>query len=204
MAKVDDAKKRSAIIAERIRKRTDTRLQGLIAEFKQPLSFSSSDNLMISPAAWSHVQSSGMEPKQVFAHPDLLLQHPETSEYYRGIALLSRKRVSAIATSVDSWEDAERRSHVNEEKCREVARLYNTVISSIIEGATDWTLENGYRNIVANMGITLDGAIRNLIGQDAENIVKERILKWLGDQGLIIKRDNRGAKFELPKDYSIC
>ena len=158
---------------------------------------------MISPEAWKYVEASDIDPRQVFAHPDLLYHHPEASEYYRGIALLPRKRVGAIATSVDTWEDPKRKSQVNKDKCKVVARLYNTVISSVIEGATDWTLDNGYRNIIANMGIALDGSIRNLIGQDAENIVKDRIRDWLDSRGLIIKRDNRGTEFELPKDYSM-
>ena len=201
MANLDDAKKRSSVLSDRIKQRTDVKLQKLIAGFEQQLTFSSPDDLMISPEAWKYVESSGIDPKQVFTHPDLLYRHPETSEYYRGIALLSRKRVAAIATSVDTWEDPERKSQVNEDKCKEVARLYNTVISSIIEGATDWTLDNGYRNIIANMGIGLDGSIRNLIGQDAENIVKDRIRDWLDSRGLITERDERGAEFKLPKDY---
>ena len=98
----------------------------------------------------------------VFAHPALLSQHPRTSEYYRGIALLSRKRVSEIAVSVDSWESGSRTT-VSEAQSTNIARLYNAVISSIIEGATGWTLENGYRNIIANMGIGLDGTVRNLL-----------------------------------------
>ncbi len=158
---------------------------------------------MISPEAWKYVESSGIEPREVFAHPDLLFHHPEASEYYRGIALLSRKRVAAIATSVDAWEDPKRKILVSEDKCIKVARLYNTIISSIIEGATDWTLDNGYRNIIANMGISFDGSIRNLIGQDAENIVKDRIRDWLDSRGLIVERDKRGIEFELPKGYSM-
>lgn len=201
MAKLDDAKKRSSVLSNRIKQRTDIKLQRLIAGFEQRLSFSLPDDLMISPQAWKYVESSGIDPKQVFTHPDLLYHHPETSEYYRGMALLSRKRVGAIATSVDTWEDPERNSQVNEDKCKEVARLYNTVISSIIEGTTDWTLDNGYRNIIANMGIGLDGSIRNLIGQDAEYIVKSRIRDWLDSRGLIIERDERGTEFKLPKDY---
>ena len=203
MAKLDDAKKRSAVLSNRIKQRTDIKLQELIAGFDKRLSFISPDDLMISPEAWKCVKLSGIDPKQVFAHPELLYHHPEASEYYRGIALLSRKRVGAIATSVDAWEDPERKSRVNEEKCKEVARLYNTVISSIIEEAIDWTLDNGYRNIIANMGIALDGSIRNLIGQDAENIVKDRIRNWLDSQELITKRDKRGTEFELPKGYSM-
>ena len=203
MAKLDDAKRRSLVLSERIRQRTDIKLQELVAGFEQQLSFSSPDDLMISPAALKYVQSSDIVPKRVFAHPDLLLQHPEASEYYRGIALLPRKRVTGLATSVESWEDPARKERVTEKQCKKVARLYNTVISSIIEGTTDWTIENGYRNIIANMGIGLDGSIRNLIGQDAEKSVKHRILEWLDSRGFIIKRDEQETKFDLPKGYSM-
>ena len=84
-----------------------------------------------------------------------------------------------------------------------VARLYNAVISSIIEGATGWTLENGYRNIIANMGIGLDGTVRNLIGRDAEQLVKGRITGWLERQQLIIQRNSDGTQFDLPGGYTM-
>lgn len=203
MAKLDDAKKRSSVLSEKIRQRTDIKLQKLIAGFEQQLSFVSPDDLMISSAAWQYVESSRIDPRKVFAHPDLLYHHPEASEYYRGIALLSRKRVASIATSVDSWEAPDRKKRVTAEQCKKVARLYNAVISSVIEGATDWTLDNGYRNIIANMGIGLDGSIRNLIGQDAEKSVKDRILEWLDNRGFIINRDERETRFTLPEGYSM-
>ena len=201
MTRLDDAKNRSSVLSNRIKQRTDIKLQELIAGFEQQLSFNSPDELMISQKAWQYVKASRIKPEQVFAHPDLLYHHPQTSEYYRGIALLSRKRVAAIATPVDTWEKPERKTRVSQDNCKKVARLYNTVISSVIEGTTDWTLDNGYRNIIANMGIALDGSIRNLIGRDAENIVKDRIRDWLDSRGLIIKRNKRGIKFRLPKDY---
>ncbi|MYH01996.1 MAG: XcyI family restriction endonuclease [Nitrospira sp. SB0675_bin_23] len=56
----------------------------------------------------------------------------------------------------------------------------------MIEDSADWTLENGYRNIVATMGISLDGMYRNKIGQMAEDIIKMRIIKWLKNRPLII------------------
>lgn len=204
MAKLDDARKRSFVLSERIRRRTDMRLQKRIAQFKPELSFLPLDDLIISVDAWDHVTSSDIDPEKVFAHPEMLRVYPETSEYYRGIALLSRKRVASLAGSVDSWENMDYRNSVAAtEKIKKVARLYNTVISSIIEGATDWTLQNGYRNIIANMGIGLDGSIRNLIGQDAENIVKERILHWLDTRGLVTSRSEQGRDFDLPKNYSM-
>ena len=36
----------------------------------------------------------------VFAHPDLLQQHPDATLYYRGIATLSLKRVSDMVTNL--------------------------------------------------------------------------------------------------------
>ena len=105
MAKLDDAQRRSAVIAERIRQRTALALRRSIATFEGALSFLPLADLMISEEAWRHVTSSDIDPKLVFAYPLLLRQNPRASEYYRGIALLPRKRVAEIAGAVDSWED---------------------------------------------------------------------------------------------------
>ena len=203
MAKLDDAQRRSAVIAERIRQRTDWALRESIAAFEGELSFLPLADLMISEDAWTHVTSSDIDPKLVFAHPLLLRQNPPASEYYRGIALLPRKRVAEIAGAVDSLEDENRKTVLREAHLLRVARLYNALISSIIEGADGWTLENGYRNIIANMGIGLDGTIRNLIGQDAERLIKDRIRRWLDSQQLINRRNAEGTHFELPAGYSM-
>ena len=205
MTTLDDAVRRSAIMEERIKQRSDIELRILIDSFSQPLDFTDLDDLMISEAAWNHVVASGIEPKAVFAHPNLLLEYPRISEHYRGIAILPQKRVAALAFSVASWEKPNRKTkaRVTAEKARAVAQLYNAVISSIIEGSTDWTLENGYRNILANMGIGLDGTMRNIIGQDAEQLVKQRIKEWLERDGLILASNAEGTQFELPSNYEM-
>lgn len=203
MAKLDDAKRRSEVISQRIQQRTDLALRQTIAEFSEKLTFEPLDDLMISQAAWDHVTSSGFDPKLVFAHPSLLGRHPRASAYYRGIALLPRKRVTELAGAVDSWEDGTRTTAVREAQALRVARLYNAVISSIIEGSIGWTLENGYRNIIANMGIGLDGTVRNIIGQDAEQIVKTRIKDWLDSRELIVQRNEEQTQFQLPNGYTM-
>ena len=48
-----------------------------------------------------------------------------------------------------------------------------------------WTLQNGYRNILATIGITQDGVLRNLVGQEGEVAVKERIAEWLAANNAI-------------------
>ena len=203
MAKLGDAQRRSAVIAARLQQRTDLVLRNLINDYDGELDFHPLDGLMISQKAWNYVQLSSFIPKLVFAHPSLLQAHPEASTYYRGVALLSRKRVSDLAVSVESWEERTRKTPVRENHLIRVVCLYNAVISSIIEGSNAWTLENGYRNIIANMGIGLDGTVRNIIGQDAEQLVKTRIKTWLENQGLIVDSNDDETRFSLVKGYSM-
>ena len=203
MTAIDDARIRSTLMSERIRLRTDQALREVIESFADELDFTPLDDLMISQQAWRFVVQSGIEPKRVFAHPLLLREHPQTSQYYRGIALLPRKRVADIAANVASWEDGSRRAPIKEEQSTSVARLYNAVTSSIIEGTTNWALENGYRNILANMGIGLDGTFRNIIGQDAEDLVKTRIKNWLKSRKLILEQNADATEFRLPNGYTM-
>ena len=195
MSDIKAAKIRSNALSERIRQRTDQAMLRLIQQYSGELIFYPLSDLMISDGAWEYVNRSDIEPKLVFAHPNMLSAHPETSQYYRGIALLSQKRAGA---QVAKWEDGSQKKPPSRQSCVKVSRLYNAVISSIIEGASDWTLENGYRNIVATMGIRLDGFFRNKIGQDAEELIKTRIAKWLQDRHLVsgVLGDN---VYELPK-----
>ena len=203
MSKWDDAQARSTMLAERIRQRTDLELRQWIADFDGKLDFSHLADLMISQDAWDYVASCGFDPKLVFAHPNLIQQNPRVSEYYRGVALLPRKRVADLAGPVVSWEQADTSVTVTETRSLRVAQLYNAVISSIIERATDWTLENGYRNIIANMGIGLDGTMRNVIGQDAEQVIKVRMREWLHSNELIVQENTQKTRFALPKGYSM-
>ena len=136
--------------------------------------------------------------KLVFAHPKVLATHPDTSLHYRGIATLSLKRVSSIAVSVDSWEKQPNRARVSYENALKVARLYNVVISSIISNSTDWSLEDGYRNVLATIGISLDETLRNIIGQEAEQAVKARIFEWLkGESGISYSTEVNGKSWLL-------
>ena len=114
---------------------------------------------------------------------------------------MPQKRVSDIAVPVSSWEDGSRKLPITEAQSAKVAQLYNAVISSIIEGTTNWTLENGYRNILANMGIGLDGTFRNIIGRDAESLVKTRLKNWLAGQQLILCQNEDATEFQLHNGY---
>ena len=189
MDSLNAAIERSVWFAERVRRRTDIHLRAKVAGYDRPLSFQPIESLLISLHAWRHIRAASIPPKLVFAHPDLLVDIPETSAYYRNMALLPQKRVSDLAANVKTWEEGTRRNPISNEVALGVSKLYNAVLSSIIEGSTEWTLDNGYRNIVASMGVGLDGTMRNVIGRDADIQVKSRLLTWLQGQGLVLRGD---------------
>ena len=155
---------------------------------------------MISERAWeSSCRIRRCIPSLCLPIPRSSKSFPKTSQYYRGVALLPQKRVREIACPVSSWEDGSRKSPIRDDQSLSVARLYNAVISSIIEGTTNWTLENGYRNVIANMGIGLDGTFRNKIGQDAEKLVKTRIKNWLAKPAVYLGAEmKRSQNIKLP------
>ena len=109
--------------------------------------------------------------------------------------------MSQSASNVTGWEEGTHSGSIHNDRALKVARLYNYAISTIIVGSTDWTMENGYRNIVATMGITLDGQFRNRIGRMAEAHIKGRILDWLKNRGLIAPEEELENKnYHLPND----
>lgn len=199
MRKLDDARFRSKMLGQLIQQRADTMLKSLIQNYEGELRFDPLENLMIGSAAWNHIETLDIRPELVFAHPDVLVAHPSTSQYYRGLALLSQKQVGQLATPVASWEDGSRKQPIKPETGLKVARLYNSVTSSMIEGSVDWTLENGYRNIIATMGISLDGMFRNRIGQMAEQLVKSRVVDVARQRGLVLTEESP-TRFGLLQD----
>lgn len=187
MADIDSALRKSRLFSELLRNRSDEALRKTVQDYTRRLEFHKLEDLAISPGAWAKIVESEIEPRLVFAHPNILQAHPKTSSHYRGIALLSQKQVGQLATQIAAWEDGSRKRPVTRSASVKVARLYNAVISCIIEDSTDWALEDGYRNILVTTGIRLDGMYRNRIGTLAEQLIKGRIVAWLRERTLIEK-----------------
>ena len=183
-SRLEESRQRALAISEAIRRRPDESVRETIQDYAKTLDFATRlEDLAIAEEAWEHIVQTRVAPKLVFAHPDLLRAHPETSLHYRGIATLSLKRVQAMAASVSRWEDGSLRRAPTLDRCTSVARTYNAVISVVVTGTDGWALENGYRNVLATIGITEDGSLRNLVGQQGEAAVKEGIIKWLENAG---------------------
>ena len=196
-ARTRDAIARARIIARRIGRRPDRQAFAAIEALEIDPHYDQCE-LCIATSAWRHVAEAGVKPRFVFAHPAILKPIPNASLHYRGIALLSLKRVQEIAGSVTTWERSPQTARVNDKKALRVCRLYNAVISSIIVDNTDWTFDNGYRNVLATIGITEDGSIRNIIGQEAEDAIKKRLVDWTRDKRLLLETKNAaGGEWSL-------
>lgn len=88
-----------------------------------------------------------------------------------------------------------------------MARGYNTFICSVVKNSTDWTLENGHRTILATLGITLDGKMRNRVGKIAEDRIRRLILNWLIEKDLVaaprLSKEDLQTAEHIPRVYEL-
>ena len=188
-------RERARFISNSIRQGADLRALAVIKDFDTPLDYGRDlKELGISDEAWILVRQRRIDPRLVFAHPTILMEHPGTSLYYRGITTLSLKRVQQLAGSVKTWEQRGSKATVSLERARKVACLFNRVTSELLEASTSFGHSEIQRNIIATMGSTLDGTFRNLIGQSAEKNIKSLILGWLEDESGIPHEQESGSK----------
>lgn len=191
---------RSLLISTSLQRRRDIEALELIQQFPDIPQWDLGE-LNIEDSVWEYVRKNGYDPKVVLCHPDVILYKPITSLYYRGLAGLSIKTAKTYMGAIESLEQGNPNAHLSKEKALLMAQTYNSFICPIIKGSKEWTPEDGYRNIIANLGISLDGSMRNKIGEIAEDRVATFILEWLNEKSLIIEPDNLDElllKEELP------
>ena len=173
---------RSQELARALQRRLDVQVKQTVERLVDDHRFSEPiENFLISQGAWEHVQSLNINPVSVFCHPEMLVNEPFISLYYRGISGLSLKEVQSQARAVINWErepaSRKRKPQIGLDAARQVSGLYNSFISSIIENTADWTLENGYRMIIASIGISFDGSMRNVMGRLPEFRIRRLLLQ---------------------------
>lgn len=196
-------KVKSLLIVTSLQKKRDIKAFELLSSIGLDLEWNPLSNLMIDNDAWDYVtQERKYDPKLVFCHPDVLIEKPATSLYFRGLTGLSIKAAKDYIGSIESLEHGNARARLDETKALKMARVYNTFICSIIKGSSDWTLENGKRTIIATLGITLDGVMRNKVGSIAEERVRNMVFEWLRENKLIIAPTDKEIqeREELPTE----
>lgn len=192
-------KVKSLLIATSLQKREDIKASKFIEEFSDDLEWQPLANLMIDADVWNYVTTTrNYNPKLVFCHPKILMAHPITSLYYRCLCGLSIKSAEAYFGAIKNLERGNTKIKLKSDKAVQMARTYNFFICSIIKGSTDWSLENGKRTIIATMGISLDGVMRNKVGEIAEDRIRGLILEWAVNKDLIVSVLSENYMEDIP------
>lgn len=179
---------KSVLIVTSLQKKSDLHARKLIQDYTGEPAWEPLSELSIEPEVWECVVTiREYDPKFVFCHPDVLLYKPATSIYYRGLCGLSQKAARGHFGAVKPLEEGKPDARLNASKALKMAQTYNRLICSAIKNSTDWTLEDGYRTIIATLGITIDGRMRNKIGGMAEEHIRTIILEYLIDNHLIVE-----------------
>jgi hypothetical protein len=178
---------RSLLIVTSLQKRKDIKALQSIESFSKELDWEPLEDLMIDRVVWKYVvHTMDYEPKYVFSHPSIIMFDKQTSLYYRCLCGLSLKSAKEYVGNVESMEEGKPKAKVSKDKALRLSQIYNTFMCSIIQNSIDWTLENGKRTIIATLGITLDGVMRNRIGEIAEERIRTLLLDWLIENNLIV------------------
>lgn len=200
-------KVRAILIASKLKEAPDQVTLDIITKSKKKLDWTNRKKIGIDEEAWAYATKTlGADPKFVFCHPDILQDDPQTSLYYRGLSTLSLKAARDYAGAVDALERGGKSRGLTAERAEQIASAYNKFISGVVSGVDDWTLEDGHRAIIATIGITLDGVMRNKIGEVAESRIRKMIVEWALEADLIESPEIDGEMLAgevLPKQYKL-
>jgi hypothetical protein len=149
----------------------------------QALDWNDLEALGISPTAWDVVQRRGNSACRFFCHPDVITKHPRLVFYYRCITGLPLKGVSRLAFATASIE-AGRGRPLTPDRALRLAKVFNEVMSSILDSDATFAYSDAVLLLHATAGITFDGSWRGEIGREAARRVKELVLAYFYRQEL--------------------
>lgn len=136
----------------------------------------------ISEDAWDIIQESGISPALVFVHPKVLKLNPSFLKFYRSVAMLPQKGLTAISkvANIDPIEkgkvDANR---IKAESITKLTKAINEVLSVVVTVASGLNEKRLEGMMYATAGTNIDGSWRNQIGAEGERVIRTIILSGL-------------------------
>lgn len=136
----------------------------------------------VSREAWHVLETGGIAPALVFVHPKVLRLNPEFLKYYRSVAMLPQKGLTALsgAHNIQRMElggvEAGKLPQVAVER---LARSINEVMSLVVELAAGLDERQIEGMMYATAGTNIDGSWRNQIGAEGERVIRKIILNGL-------------------------
>lgn len=151
--------------------------------------------LGISVAAWKKVIHRGIKPVAVFAHPDILMNIPGATGYYRMLSMASQKSMSRVGLPVTHYETGP--DTPNKSNAAAISNHLNQIISRLIEfdeqiDAREFDL---WRGMAA--GSQAQGSWQNTKGARVEVIIKGLFQRRLREKRWVVNEAEDGTKMEL-------
>ena len=146
------------------------------------LDWSKRNDLRISDEAWEIVTTSKINPALIFVHPKVIKLNPSFLKYYRSIAMLPQKGLTAISkvSNIDRIEKGLVDSNkIRSESISLLTKSINEVISMVVSVAVDLSEKRLEGMMYATAGTNIDGSWRNQIGAEGERVIRTIIIHGL-------------------------
>lgn len=134
--------------------------------------------LGVSVRALELLERSGGAAHQVFAHPDIIKDHPHLICYYRNIVTMSKKGIDQILFSTAVYESG-RKDSMSDSDARRLCHTFNRILSAVIEELPDYSVGLSRQACLAEIGTELQGSWANTIGQGAARAVRELLCEYI-------------------------
>ena len=136
----------------------------------------------ISEDAWDIIQESGISPALVFVHPKVLKLNPSFLKFYRSVAMLPQKGLTAVSkvANIDPIEKGKvDTSRIKSESITKLTKAINEVLSVVVTVASGLNEKRLEGMMYATAGTNIDGSWRNQIGAEGERVIRTIILNGL-------------------------
>lgn len=146
------------------------------------LDWSKREEWNISAEAWDIIHENKVDPALVFIHPKVLKLNPSFLKYYRSIAMLPQKGLTAISkvSNIDRIEQGKVDTNkIKSESITMLASSINEVVSVVVSVASELSEKRLEGMMYATAGTNIDGSWRNQIGAEGERVIRNIILNGL-------------------------
>lgn len=136
----------------------------------------------IGEEAWKTLHANGISPTLVFLHPKVLALYPSFLKYYRSVAMLPQKGLTAIShvSNINGIEEGKvEAGNLSKDKTGSLVRSINEVVSLVVSLSADLNENKIQGMMYATAGTNIDGSWRNQIGAEGERVIRSIILKEL-------------------------
>jgi hypothetical protein len=136
----------------------------------------------ISQKAVDTLKANGIPLERVFSHPSAIYKEPKLILYYRSVAGISQKGIRIFAFGTEKYESGR---EITMPRAVELSKALNTFITALVESDSSFSLEGAKTTAAMTFGAQIDGTWRNVVGVGGADRVKQILMGFLRDKGVI-------------------